>query len=124
VEAGFQQGPDLYAAGIAGWTSGSGTQGDPQPFVEYGYYRGRHKAIAGVIRAGSQTQAILGYAYGLTEKLQVQGDWQSGSGNSVTLGLGWSVTPNLSFNPALYLPNDKPRKLLGYGVLSWNVVAF
>ena len=124
LETGFQCGPDLYAAGFANWTTGSGTHTNPQPFVEYGYYYGQHKAIAGAIRVGNQTEAIFGYAYALTDRWQPQVDWQTGSGNSSTLGVTWAATPNLSINPSLYLPNDPPRKLLGYAVVSWTVTAF
>ncbi len=120
-ETGVQRGSNLFAAGFANWTTGSGTHANPQPFVEYGYYEGKHKAIAGAIRASNHTEAILGYAYQWTPRMQLQADWQSGSGNSSTLGFTYNIAPNLSFNPSVYLPNDAPRTMHGYAVLTWTV---
>ena len=123
-ETGVQRGSWLGAAGFANWSSGSGEHSNPQPFVEVGYYQGRHRAIAGAIRVSNHSEAILGYAYQLTPRLALQTDYQSRAGNAATLGIGYNITDNLSLNPAIYLSNSTPRTAHGYVVLSWTVKAF
>ena len=114
----FQQGPHLLTAGAVNWSShGGGTQ----PMVEYGYYAKDDHFITGAIYAGHRTEGILGYSHQLTEKLQFSADYQSGPGNSVTVGLTYNFTPNLQMNPSLYFTNTKPTRVLGYVVLSWNI---
>ena len=123
-ETGVQKGAWLGAAGFANWASGGGEHSNPQPFLEAGYYQGRHKAIGGAIRVSNHTEAILGYAYQLTPKVALQTDYQSGAGNAATFGFAYNITDNLSFNPAIYLSNSTPRTMHGYAVLSWTVKVF
>jgi hypothetical protein len=125
VEVGLvQKHPWLLSAGFTGWSSGGLGNSSPQPFVEGGWYSGRHKAMAGLARASDHTELILGYGYQLTDRLLLQTDYQSGPGNSVTAGFTYNFTPSLSLNPALYLSNDEPQRLHGYAVLTWTVKTF
>jgi hypothetical protein len=48
-------------------------------------------------------------------------DYLGGSDNFATVGVTVALTPNLSFNPAIYISNSKGHRAFGYGVLSWNV---
>jgi hypothetical protein len=114
----FTDGPHLFTAGAVNWSShGGGTQ----PVLEYGYYAKNDHFIAGAIYAGHRTEGILGYSHQLTEKLQFSADYQSGPGNSATLGLTYNFTPNLQMNPSLYFTNTRPTRVLGYVVVSWNI---
>ncbi|HEY3413045.1 MAG TPA: hypothetical protein VGM51_08305 [Armatimonadota bacterium] len=114
----INHGPYLLSTGFTGWSSDGSA---PQPFLEGGYYVGAHKAIAGLLRNGAHSQAVLGYAYQSNPVLQWQVDYQSGEGNSSTAGFTYNLTPSLSFNPALYRTNDSPHHTFGYAVLTWNV---
>jgi len=114
----FQQGPHLLTLGAVNWSSHGG---GAQPVLEYGCYGAADHFIAGAIYAGQRTEAVLGYSHQLAEKLQFSVDWQSGPGNSATLGFTYNFTPNLQTNPAIYFTNSKPRHALGYLVVSWNL---
>ena len=41
-------------------------------------------------------------------------DFQSGSGNSSTIGFVWSINEDIQVNPAIYVTNDSPHDVLGY----------
>src|SRR3954447_5159494 len=110
--------PFLLSAGFINWSPKY--HADPQPFLEGGYYTEHHKLIAGAIYVESKTEAILGYAYDFNEKWRVQVDWQSGSGNSITAGFTWNITPDFQTNPAIYVTNDSPHEVLGYVVFTYT----
>ena len=110
--------PYLLSIGFINWSPQQGV--DPQPYIEGGYYTEHHKFIAGLIHAGFRNEAILGYAYDFNKTFRVQVDFQSGSGNSSTLGFTWNLTRDLQFNPALYVTNDRPHRVLGYVVLTYT----
>ena len=93
---------------------------DPQPFIEAGYYTEHHKFIVGAIRAGSRSEAILGWAYDFNQTWRAQLDFQSGSGNSVTAGFTCNLTRDFQFNPAIYVTNDSPHHVLGYIVFTYT----
>jgi hypothetical protein len=110
--------PWLLSTGFANWSPHSHV--DPQPYLIGGYYTEHHKFIAGAIHAGFRNEAILGYAYDFNKQWRAQVDFQSGSGNSVAFGFTWNITPNFQTNPAVYVTNDKPHKLLGYVVFTYT----
>ena len=114
----LQKGPNLLTAGAINWSSRGG---GAQPVLEYGYYAKDDHFILGVIRVGQRDEGVYGYSHQLTDKLQLALDYQSGPGNSLTAGFTYSLTPNLQVNPAVYLTNTRPYRLLGYIVLSWNI---
>jgi len=93
---------------------------DPQPYIEAGYYTEHQKFIAGAIHVGYRNEAILGYAYDFNETWRVQVDFQSGSGNSSTIGFTCNITRNFQFNPAIYVTNDSPHDVLGYIVFTYT----
>ena len=113
-----QKEPWLLSTGFINWSPHSDV--DPQPFVEAGYYTEHNKIIVGAIHAGYKNEAIFGYAYDFNKTWRVQVDWQSGSGNSVTLGFTCNVTRDFQFNPAIYITNDKPHDVLGYIVFTYT----
>jgi hypothetical protein len=110
--------PWLLSTGFANWSPHSHV--DPQPYLIGGYYTEHHKFIAGAIHVGYRNEAILGYAYDFNKQWRAQIDFQSGSGNSTALGFTWNITPNFQTNPAIYITNDKPHKLLGYVVFTYT----
>ncbi len=128
------QGPYLLSTGFFNWT----TQGSaPQPYLEGGYYKGNTKAmlgiarvvteqpdVAGLIQNKHQYQAILGCGYQINPRTLIQLDYQSGTANSATAGFTYNVTPQLQFNPALYVSNAAGHKVWGYAVLTWNINLF
>ncbi len=114
--------PVLLAAGFINWSPQRGV--DPQPFLEAGYYTEHHKFILGAIHADDRNQAILGYAWDYNKTWRAQIDFQSGSGNSVTVGFTCNVTRDLQINPALYLTNDSPHRVLGYFVATYTFHAW
>ncbi len=135
AEYGIIQRKDLLlSAGFANYS----TQGTaPQPYLEGGYLKGSTYLMAGVIRvsvehtgvggsvlSNHETQSILGAAYRITPRTLLQLDYQSGQGNFATAGFTYNITPQLQFNPSLYLSNAAPHKIYGYAVLTWNIVAF
>jgi hypothetical protein len=110
--------PWLLSTGFINWSPHSHI--DPQPFLEGGYHTEHQKFIVGAIHAGYRNQAVLGYAYDFNKSWRAQIDFISGTGNSSTIGFTWNVTPDFQMNPALYVTNDKPHKLLGYVVFSYT----
>lgn len=113
-----QKEPYLLSAGFANWSPRSHV--DPQPYLEAGYYTEHQKFIAGAIHVGYRNEAILGYAYDFNKRWRAQVDFQSGSGNSSTLGFTWNITPDFQTNPAIYITNDRPHKILGYVVFTYT----
>jgi hypothetical protein len=73
-----------------------------------------------VLHAGFKNEAILGYAYDFNKTWRAQVDFQSGSGNSSTIGVTCNITRDLQINPALYVANDTPHHVLGYVVLTYT----
>lgn len=110
--------PWLLSIGFVNWSPH--TNVDPQPFIVAGYYCNQHKVIAGATHVNYRHEALLGYAYSFNDSLQVQVDWQSGSGNSSTLGVTWNVTPKLSITPAIFVTNDSPHEVLGFFTVSYT----
>jgi hypothetical protein len=110
--------PWLLATGFINWSPHSHI--DPQPYLEAGYCDTHQKFFAGAIHAGYRNEAILGYAYDFNKQWRAQVDFQSGSGNSSTIGFTWNITPDFQMNPALYVTNDSPHKLLGYVVFTYT----
>lgn len=113
-----QREPYLLSAGFANWSPHSHI--DPQPYLEAGYYTEHQKFIAGAIHVGYRNEAILGYAYDFNKQWRAQVDFQSGSGNSSTLGFTWNITPDFQTNPAIYITNDKPHEILAYVVFTYT----
>src|SRR3984893_6657402 len=114
----IQKEPYLLSVGFVNWSPHSHV--DPQPYLEAGYYTEHHKFIAGAIHVGYRNEAILGYAYDFNKQWRAQVDFQSGSGNSSTLGVTWNITPDFQMNPAVYVTNDKPHEILGYVVFTYT----
>jgi hypothetical protein len=113
-----QKEPYLLSIGFVNWSPHSHV--DPQPFIEAGYYTEHQKFIAGATHAGYRNEAILGYAYDFNGTWRAQLDFQSGSGNSSTIGFTCNLTRNFQFNPALYITNDSPHHVLGYIVFTYT----
>jgi hypothetical protein len=113
-----QKEPYLLSAGFVNWSPHSHV--DPQPYLEAGYYTEHQKFIAGAIHVGYRNEAILGYAYDFNKQWRAQVDFQSGSGNSSTLGFTWNITPDFQTNPAIYITNDRPHRILGYVVFAYT----
>lgn len=130
----YQKGPNLLSVGFFNWT----TQGSaPQPYLEGGYYKGSTQAMLGLARVITQQsdvagltqnrhqyQGIAGLGYRINPRVLLQLDYQSGTANSTTAGFTYNVTPQLQFNPALYVSNGAGHKLWGYAVLTFNVDVF
>jgi hypothetical protein len=114
----IQKTPYLLSVGFVNWSPHSHV--DPQPFIEAGYYTEHHKFIAGAAHVGYRNEAILGYAYDFNQTWRAQVDFQSGSGNSSTIGFTCNVTRDFQFNPALYVTNDNPHRILGYIVFTYT----
>ena len=114
----IQKEPYLLSVGFVNWSPHSHV--DPQPYLEAGYYTEHHKFIAGAIHVGYRNEAILGYAYDFNKQWRAQVDFQSGSGNSATLGFTWNITPDFQTNPAIYITNDSPHEILGYVVFTYT----
>ena len=110
--------PYLLSIGFTNWSPRQHV--DPQPYIEAGYYLEHHKFIVGAIHAGYRNEAILGYAYDFNKRWRAQVDFQSGTGNSTTLGFTWNITPDFQTNPAVYITNDKPHEILGYVVFTYT----
>src|SRR5213078_3349201 len=109
--------PYLLSIGFVNWSPHLNV--DPQPYIEAGYYTEHHKFIVGAIRAGSRSQAILGWACDFNQTWRAQLDFQSGSGNAVTAGFTCNLTRDFQFNPAIYVTNDSPHHVLGYIVFTY-----
>lgn len=114
----WEQGPHLLSAGVLNWSTRGG---EPAPVLEYGYYAKQDNWIVGAIRSSRRTEALLGYKHTFSQWLAFSTDFQSGPGNSTTVGLTFNFTPTLSLNPALYFTNTRPHRKLGYAVLTWNI---
>ena len=114
----IQKEPYLLSVGFVNWSPHSHV--DPQPFVEAGYYGEHHKFIVGAIHVDYRHEAILGYAYDFNESWRAQVDFQSGSGNSSTIGFTWNITHDFQVNPAIYVTNDSPHHVLGYVVFTYT----
>jgi len=110
--------PYLLSIGFVNWSPHSDV--DPQPFIEAGYYTEHHKFIAGATHVDFRNEAILGYAYDFNDTWRVQVDFQSGSGNSSTIGFTWNITKDFQVNPAIYVTNDSPHEVLGYVVFTYT----
>ena len=114
----IQKEPYLLSIGFVNWSPHSHV--DPQPYIEAGYYLEHNKFIVGAIHVDYRNEAIVGYAYDFNKQWRGQVDFQSGSGNSSTIGFTWNITPNFQVNPALYVANDKPHDLMGYVVFTYT----
>ena len=126
--------PYLLSVGFFNWT----TQGSaPQPYLEGGYYKGntqfmlgagrvitQQPDVAGLVQNRHQTQAILGLGYRITPRALLQLDYQSGTANSATAGFTYNISPQLQFNPSVYVSNAQGHKVWGYAVLTWNINVF
>ena len=110
--------PYLLSVGFVNWSPHLDV--DPQPYIEAGYCTEHQKFFAGTIHAGYRNEAILGYAYDFNKTWRAQVDFQSGSGNSSTIGFTCNVTRDFQFNPALYVTNDRPHEVLGYIVFTYT----
>jgi hypothetical protein len=104
--------PYLLSVGFSNWSPHSHV--DPQPYIEAGYWGEHHKFAVGVARADFRNEAILGYAYDFNDTWRLQVDFQSGSGNSSTIGFVWSINDDCQITPAIYVTNDSPHEVLGY----------
>lgn len=104
--------PYLVSIGFSNWSPHSHV--DPQPYIEAGYWGDHHKFTAGLAHADFRNEAILGYAYDFNDTWRVQLDFQSGSGNSSTIGIVWSINDDCQINPAIYVTNDSPHEVLGF----------
>ncbi len=127
-------GQTLLSTGFFNWT----TKGSaPQPYLEGGYYKGNVETMLGLARvitqntdvAGSvqnqhQYQGILGLGYRVNPRVLLQLDYQSGTANSTTAGFTYNISPQLQFNPAVYMSNNTGHKVWGYAVLTWNIDVF
>jgi hypothetical protein len=113
----IQSEPYLLTTGFINWSSGS----HPQPFLEGGYFTEHEKFVAGPIRVGNRTEALLGWAHDFSDTWRFQLDYQGGADNFLTVGFTCNVTSRLQFNPALYLSNDHPHRRLGYVVFSYTL---
>jgi len=112
------QEPWLLSIGFVNWSPHNNV--DPEPFIVAGYYRNHHRIIAGAAHAGYRHEALLAYAYNFNDSWQVQIDWQSGSGNSSSIGFTWNITPKLQLTPAIFVTNDSPHEVLGFLTLSYT----
>src|ERR1700724_65877 len=97
----IQKEPYLLSAGFVNWSPHSDV--DPQPFIEAGYYGEHHKFIVGATHVDFRHEAIVGYAYDFNKTWRAQVDFQSGSGNSSTIGFTCNLTRAFSFNHACYV---------------------
>ena len=114
----LQREPYLLSVGFVNWSPHSHV--DPQPFIEAGYYTEHNKLIVGATHVDYRNEVILGYAYDFSETWRAQVDFQSGSGNSSTIGFTCNLTRDLQVNPAIYVTNDSPHHVLGYVVLTYT----
>jgi hypothetical protein len=114
----IQKEPYLVSIGFVNWSPHSHV--NPQPFIETGYYTEHHKFIVGATHVDFRNEAILGYAYDFNETWRAQVDFQSGSGNSSTIGVTCNLTRDFQVNPAIYVANDSPHHVLGYMVFTYT----
>jgi hypothetical protein len=114
----IQKEPYLLSIGFVNWSPQQHV--DPQPYIEAGYYGQHHKFIVGLTHVDFRNEVILGYAYDFNRTWRAQLDFQSGSGNSSTIGVTFNITRDLQINPALYVTNDRPHEVLGYVILTYT----
>jgi hypothetical protein len=95
--------PYLFSIGFLNWSPHSHV--DPQPFAVAGYYSDRHEFVAGATHADFRNEALLGYAYDFNGTWRLQVDWQSGSGNTSTIGIVWNITRDFQVNSTIYVTN-------------------
>jgi len=114
----IQHKPYLLSVGFVNWSPHSHV--DPQPFIEAGYYTEHHKFIAGATHVDYRNEAIVGYAYDFNETWRAQVDFQSGPGNSSTIGVTCNLTRDFQINPAIYVTNDSPHHVVGYVVFTYT----
>jgi len=107
----------LLSTGVLGIEQGR----KPQPFLEGGYYRDKLFGIAGIQRQDTGSVGVFGFGYQATPTTLLTLDYMTGADNFATAGVTYALTPNLSFNPALYYANRAPHRCYGYGVLTWNL---
>lgn len=107
----------LLSAGVLGIEKGQ----QSQPFIEGGYYRGKGFLIAGIQRQSPSNIPIIGAGYQLTPRALVTVDYLGDAVNFATAGVTLTLTPALSFNPAIYVSNSSPHQAYGYAVLTWNI---
>jgi hypothetical protein len=117
----MQRGPHLLTVGVVNWSTLGGAA---QPVIEYGYYSDQDRFVSGAIRVGGRTELLLGYKRQLTTMIAFSTDFQSGPGNSSTVGFTYNLTPDLSLNPALYWTNSSKHHFLGYVVLTYNLAVW
>jgi hypothetical protein len=110
--------PYLLSVGFINWSPHSHV--NPQPFIEAGYYTEHDKMIVGALHAAYKNEAILGYASDFNKQWRVQIDFQSGTENSSTIGFTRNIIPDFQVNPAIYLPNYNPERILGYIVFTYT----
>ena len=110
-------GPHLISVGAINLsTRGYG----PQPVAEYGYYGDKHHFIVGAIYSNHKGEVPLGYHYTFNDRLSLSIDYQTGSENYSTIGFTFLPIPSLQINPAIYIPNTRPRVLRAYIVFTWT----
>jgi len=114
----LQREPYLLSVGFVDWSPHSHV--DPQPFIEAGYYTEHNKLSVGATHVGYRNEAILGYAHDFNKTWRGQIDFQSGSGNSSTIGVTCNLSRDLQVNPAIYVTNDSPHRVLGYIVFTYT----
>jgi hypothetical protein len=110
--------PWLLSIGFSNWSPHNNV--DPQPYIVSGYYGNHHRIIAGATHVNYRHEALLAYAYDFNDSWQVQVDWQSGSGNSSTIGFTWNVTPRFLITPAIFVTNNSPHEVKGFVTLSYT----
>ena len=113
----MQSGPHLLSVGAVNWSSRGGRA---QPVLEYGYYTATDHFVVGGIHVNGHDELLLGYKRQLSGKFQVSADFQSGPGNSTTVGVTYNFTPAFSINPAVYWTNSSPHHFFAYVVLTYN----
>ncbi len=102
--------PYLLSVGFVNWSPHLDV--DPQPFIEAGYWTEHNKLTAGSFMPATKTKQFSAMPTTSMRDGVLQVDWQSGSENSSTIGFTCNVTPDLQFNPALYVNNGpKPRSI-------------
>jgi len=110
----------LISAGLLGLQ----TNTKIQPFVEAGYLTGKSFLVGGVQFQNNSVFPVFGVIYQAAPKLQITSDYVGGGCNFSSIGLSYSLTPTLSFSPALFVSNCVPHKLYCFGTISWNIKAW
>jgi hypothetical protein len=110
--------PWLLSIGMSNWSPHSHV--DPQPFVIGGYYTRHDQFIAGATRVGSRHEALLGWIHNFNETWRAQINFQSGSGNAISLGFTCNLTRDLELSPGIFITNDSPHQVLGYVLLTYT----